>query len=360
MPLNIPEIEFFEFSKHFSASDQRIPQEGTFELTYRCNLNCAHCYCNGPELKKKQEELTFKEICRIMDDAAQEGCLWLAFTGGEPLVRDDFFDLYLYAKKKGFLIALLTNASLINEKAADFFKEWPPKQVEISLYGTTEEIYEKVTRVKGSFKQCIRAINLLVERKIPLEIKTVALTTNKHEIKKISEFARKIGVRFRYDPLIHCKFNGDTSPHALRLNAAECLDLEQELEGFQSYWQRLCSSYAGVEIDIDSLYTCGAGKNMFMVNPYGNLQTCVYAGKYNYDIRKGSFKDGWYNFIPQIINRKRIKRDYECKHCRIRYLCNQCPHWAYLENKDEEKVVDYICELSLARLERFGIANTQP
>jgi radical SAM protein with 4Fe4S-binding SPASM domain len=273
------------------------------------------------------------------------------------LLREDFFDIYLYAKKKGFLVTLLTNATLIDEKTADLFKEWPPRQIEISLYGVTEETYEKVTRTKGSFKKCIKAINLLTERKIPLEIKTVALTVNKHEIKEIHEFAKQIGARFRYDPLIHRRFNGDPSPHGLRLSAQECLDLEQGLEGFESYWRRLCTTYTGVRIDTDNLYTCGAGQNMFMVNPYGHLQTCVFPGKYTYDIRKGSFKDGWYNFIPQVISRKRLRSDYQCKNCKLRSLCNQCPNWAYLEHKDEEKVVDYICDFSVARFSRFGIEN---
>lgn len=350
----ISEIDYEQFSNSLPRHSNRPAEEGVLELTYRCNLNCRHCYCNDPSLKRKEEELSFKEICALIDEAVDLGCLWLAFSGGEPFIREDFFDIYLYAKKKGLLLAILTNASLIDEKTVSFLKKWPPREVEISLYGVNEEIHDNVTQTKGSFRKAIKAIHLLRENGIALEIKTMVLTLNRHEIGKISKFADSLGARFRYDPLIHSKLNGDKSTHALRLNAQEAVDVDVELAQMPEYWQKECRAYLGVEVDCEKLYTCGAGMCMFTVNPYGLLQTCSFPQKVSYNLRGGSLKEGWHNVIPQVVSRKRVNKDFACRNCQVRAICSQCPNWAYLENKDEEKEVDYICALFKEREKRFG------
>ena len=78
---HIPEIKYGEFSKHLheEATANRIPLGGTIELTYRCNLNCVHCYCNLPvnDSAAARQEMTYDEICNIVDQVAEEGCLWL-------------------------------------------------------------------------------------------------------------------------------------------------------------------------------------------------------------------------------------------------------------------------------------------
>lgn len=350
----IPEIEYSDFSQGLSQGQARLMQEATIELTYRCNLNCCHCYCNIGELKREEEELSFKEVCAIIDQAREQGCFWLAFTGGEPLARKDFFELYLYAKKKGFLIAVLTNATLIDEKAVEFFEQWPPRQIEISLYGICEETYERVTGVKGSFKKCMRALCLLSKRGINLEIKAMALTLNKHEIKQIKDFALSLGARFRYDHLVHCALTGDKSPHKYRLSPEESVDLDLELEDMAKGWEKDCRSYQGTVIDPDRLFICGAGKSSIYVNPYGNLQACSFPISYKYDLKKGPLIEGWNNFSQEVTEKKRLKAGYPCHSCKVHALCSQCPAWAFLECADEEGVVGYICALFKERARRFG------
>ncbi|MFH1641156.1 MAG: radical SAM protein [Candidatus Omnitrophota bacterium] len=357
MALDIPEIEYDTFFMGLLDSRKRPAEEGALELTYRCNLDCVHCYCNAPELKRKDEEITFAQLCRLMDELAEEGCLWLALTGGEPFVRDDFLDLYLYAKKKGFFPAILTNATLIDERTADFLKEWPARQIEISLYGVTAETHEAVTQVKGSFKKTIQAIHLLQKRKSRLEIKTMVLTINRHEIKKIREFAKSLGAKFRYDHLIHSRLNGDKTAGRVRLTAGQAVDMDIEMGDLQEDWQKQCKAYAGVEVDCEKLYTCGAGRAMFSITPYGLLQTCSFPLRSKYNVTKGSFREGWRNFIPEVVSRKRMHKDFVCRDCQVRALCSQCANWAYLENKDEEKEVDYICAVFKERVKRFGIEH---
>ena len=141
---HIPSIEYGEFSKriHEKSIDSRMPVVGTFDITSRCNLKCIHCYINGT---CSGNELTYQEICDILDQIADEGCLWLVITGGEPLMRPDFMDIYRYAKNKGIFVTLFTNGTLITPEIADFLAEFPPFAIEISLYGMSSISYEKVT-----------------------------------------------------------------------------------------------------------------------------------------------------------------------------------------------------------------------
>ena len=117
-------LSYADFSSkvHAKSSNKRIPLDATLELTYRCNNKCVHCYCNLPENDEHamQDELTTEEIKKLLDDLASMGSIWLLITGGEPLLRPDFEEIYLHAKKKGFLITLFSNGTLINENIIKF------------------------------------------------------------------------------------------------------------------------------------------------------------------------------------------------------------------------------------------------
>jgi MoaA/NifB/PqqE/SkfB family radical SAM enzyme len=101
---HIPEISYSEFGERLNKQivAERIPVSGSFELTFRCNLRCAHCYCNLPlnDQDTIEKELATEEVFNILDQIAEAGCLWLLITGGEPLLRKDFLEIYTYAKKK--------------------------------------------------------------------------------------------------------------------------------------------------------------------------------------------------------------------------------------------------------------------
>src|SRR5216683_2175205 len=116
-------LTYGAFSEAFSnrAAGLRLPLSGTIEVTRRCPLTCLHCYNNLPmaDAEARHRELTYDEHCRLLDEMADAGCLWLLFTGGEIFARPDFLDIYTYAKKKGFLITLFTNGTLITERIAD-------------------------------------------------------------------------------------------------------------------------------------------------------------------------------------------------------------------------------------------------
>ena len=157
---HIPELNYAAFSQrlHESVAGERIPICGSVEVTARCNLRCAHCFINLPanDRRAQAQELAGSEWRAFLDQIVDAGCLWLLLTGGEPFLRPDFLDIYTHAKKNGLLITLFTNGTLITEREADHLAEWRPFAIEITLYGRTQETYERVTGVPGSISTTTR------------------------------------------------------------------------------------------------------------------------------------------------------------------------------------------------------------
>src|SRR6266852_8678195 len=174
----------FSLSLHNHFAEKRTPLEVSLEVTRRCPLECLHCYNNLPmgDLSARNRELSTVEHFKLLDELAELGCLWILYTGGEIFARKDFLEIYTQAKKKGFLITLFTNGTMITPKIADYLAEWRPFAIEITLYGATRETYEALTGIQGSYERCLRGIEVLRSRKITLKLKTVATTINKHEV----------------------------------------------------------------------------------------------------------------------------------------------------------------------------------
>ena len=205
-----------------------------FEATSRCNLDCRHCYINRPagDRAARKGELTVDEIGRIGAEAASLGAVWCLVTGGEPLLRRDFFDVYQALLSKGLLISLFTNATLVTKEHVRFFQKYPPRDIEVTVYGVTRETYERVTRTPGSFAAFQRGLDLLLAGGVTVRLKAMALRSNKHEIAAIGEFCRAHGRgQYRFDPQLHLRFDRDEARNALiraeRLSPREVARLER-------------------------------------------------------------------------------------------------------------------------------------
>lgn len=335
---------------------ERIPISGTIEVTSRCNLRCPFCYIGD---RHPNKELTYGQICCIIDEITEEGCLRLLLTGGEPFVRDDFLDIYSYAKKKGMIITIFTNGTLITPQTADFLKEWPPYLVDISLYGITKETYENVTRVPGSFEKCMRGISLFIEKALPLHLKTLVTTLNKDELRGIKKFAKDLGVDYRCDPHINPRFDGSKEPCQFRLSPKEAVDIEMAEEKVFNAWLEYYQGFKRLTSQPDErLFTCGIGQFSFYIAADGNLKGCLLLQKPSYDLLQDSFKDCWHRLSAEVRSLKR-KKQSRCATCKIVTICNQCPAWSELEEGDREKPTEYVCETAHLRAEALGISEEE-
>lgn len=357
----IETLTYADFSRivHEEVNPMRIPVNGTIEMTHRCPLECAHCYNNLPmsDGSARKRELTTEDHLRILDQLAELGCLWICFTGGEILARADFLDIYLYAHQKGFFITLFTNATLVTERVADFFAAHPPFTIEVTLYGRTKATYESLTGIPGSFEKCLRGIELILDRGLPLKLKTVALTINKHEIAAMKKFARDLGVEFKFDPMINPRIDCSSSPLAVRLTPVDIVGLDLDDPARASEWRRLaleCAPPKAVEGQPRLVYECGGGINTFAIDPYGDMTICVLSQFDKYNVRDGSVREGWEQFL-RGVRAKKTTRVTKCTNCALRSMCGSCAANGELENGDAEAPVDFLCRTAHLRAEVFGV-----
>jgi radical SAM protein with 4Fe4S-binding SPASM domain len=298
------------------------------------------------------KELTYEEHCRILDEIAEAGCFWLLYTGGEVFARKDFLDIYTYAKQKGLLITLFTNGTLMTPKIVDYLAEWRPFSVEITLYGRTQETYERITGISGSYEKCLRGIDLLRERGIPIKLKTMAITLNRHEIWEMKQFVEEeLGLQFKFDAMINPCIDCSQDPLAVRLSPKEVVEFDLKDPKRLEEWGKFCEKFnrpVHPPGKWDELYDCGGGVDTFAIDPYGGLNICILVPNGGYDLRKGSFKEGWERHILSL-RRKKITRHTKCVDCEIKSMCGMCPANGELENKDAEEPVDFLCQVAHLR-----------
>ena len=351
----------FSADLHQRQSGQRSPMQVSIEVTRRCPLECQHCYNNLPmgDQDARSREMTTEEHFKMLDELVDMGCFWLLYTGGEIFARKDFLDIYTYAKKKGFLITLFTNGTLINEKIADYLVEWPPFAIEITLYGRTRETYEALTMIPGSYDRCLRGIRLLKERNLPLKLKTVATSINKHEVTSMRRFAEEeLGVEFKFDSQVNPRIDCSQSPLAVRLTPEEVVALDLDTAKGVSEYQRLARRDQGDLHNLasdDSVYFCGGGMNSFAVNAYGEVSICVISQQETFGIRGSSTKQVWEGSLLRLRERKRTQMT-KCVRCRIRSLCGMCPANGELENGESESPVEFLCHVAHLRAAALGVA----
>lgn len=328
---------------------RRFPFSGTFELTERCNLACVHCYINRPAGSQAQaREMTTAQIAAILDQVADAGCLHLVLTGGELFLRPDALDIYRHAKQRGLLVSLFTNGTLLTPRLADLLAEYPPWGIEISLYGHTQETYERVTRVAGSYRRCLRGIDLALDRRLDLSLKAVVLSANCHELPAMKAFAAQLGLKLRYDAAIWPRLDGGQGPLAWRMSVAEVAALDLDDPDRRQEWAEAYNRFGGALVRAESVYGCGAGFHAFHVNCEGKLSMCMMARRPAYDLLQGSFQEGWEMFLGPLVREKR-QRDTACRTCTVGVLCTQCAGWSQAVYGDNETPVGFICELGRLR-----------
>ncbi|HEX3741975.1 MAG TPA: radical SAM protein [Terriglobales bacterium] len=347
----------FSLALHQHIKNERAPLEVSLEVTRRCPLDCQHCYNNLAmgDLAARSRELTKEEYFSILTELADMGVVWLLFTGGEIFARKDFLEIYSFANRKGFLITLFTNGILINEKIADYLLQFPPFEIEITLYGRTRETYEKLTQLPGSFDRCMRGVRLLLDRGLPLKLKTVATSINRHEVAGMKAFAeQELGVEFKFDGMINPRIDCSSAPLAVRLAPEEVVALELHWPKIAAEHRRsIGKELASPPTPVNTVYSCGGGVTAFAIDPTGDMSICVLSHRDSYNVRHGSVREGWEQFLLKVRQRK-ARQISKCSNCRIRSACGMCPANGELENGDAESPVSFLCEVAHLRAMAAG------
>lgn len=340
------------------------------ELTERCNNNCVHCCINIPadDREAKRKELSSDQIKKILKEAVSLGCMSVRFTGGEPFLRDDFEDLYVFARRLGLKVLLFTNATLINEHLAELFSRIPPlERIEVTVYGMKKSSYEAVTRVKGSFEAFWRGVNLLLERKIPFIVKGALLPSNKNEVDEFEAWAKEIswmeGRLPSYSMFFDLRCRRDEKKNQLiinlRLSAEEGLKIiTRNKEAYVKEMKQFCAKF--MRPSADKLFSCGSGHGG-CVDAYGFFKPCMMltCPDTMYDLKNGSLEDALTNFFPKVRQIKADNTDYlkRCAKCFLKGFCEQCPAKSYLEYGALDKPVEYLCEIAHTQARYLGLVG---
>ena len=327
--------------------EKRIPAAGSLELTRRCNLRCRHCYA-GPAAAGAQPELTSRQWFDILEQAAAAGCLTLLITGGEPLLRPDFPDVYQRAKSLGILVTVFTNGTLVTPDIVRLFQEWPPEEVEITILGSTAATHDALTGGPGSFQRFRDGVAALLAAGIRTALKAVVMRPNRTELGAMERLARDLGVPFRIDTILFPRLDGDRSPLELRLPPAEAAAADLGDPERAQRWQAAMEELSHIQRpDSDELHLCGAGQNSFHIDPGGVMTPCLMLCRPSCDLTQGTFVQGWAALAA--LSGLRAPDDYPCRHCNVAPLCGVCPAHSLLENGLMDRPADFCCQLSQER-----------
>jgi len=316
--------------------EKNIPFAVQFELTYKCNLSCKHCY----RVHEKRGEFSYRDICALIDKLQEMGTFYLVFTGGEPLVRSDFFQIAEYARKKGFLLILMTNGTLITAEEADKIAALKFLGIEISLLGATPTTHDSITRVPGSFTKTIRAIKLLKARNLQVLTKTTLMRLNVSEYQAIQSLAGRLGVHSKVGPWVVPRRDGSREPLKYQLSLDDMrLHLRNDLE---------IGCLLGVDEAHSGPMICKAGRVLCGISPYGDLFPCLLMPLKLGNLRENSLDRIWNSSNDELRRIRSVTQSdlKTCCVCDVAAFCSRCPGVAYTETGELLAPSPSACQLA--------------
>lgn len=295
---------------------KRIPLYTVLEVSYNCNLNCVHCYI--PSYYREYPQLTTQQLKKLICEIYSLGGLYLVFSGGEPLLRKDIFELMKYAKDLKFIVILFTNGSLITKEVAKKILETAVDRVEISVYGL-RDIHNYFVG-KNVFDKVMDGIFFLKNLGVKVTLKTVVTKININDYPKLKDLAKKLDLDLSVDFIISAKNDGDKS------NCSLMLDEKQLFEFFKE--EKIKFKFSKKQKDLKNIF-CSAGFNVVTISPVGGVYPCVAFPYYLGNINKKSFKEIWKNnkFLKELNKNVEVM----CYNCKLYNFCNRCVGICYVE-----------------------------
>lgn len=323
---------------------RNIPWIVHFELTHCCNLDCIHCYIPS---HNDVDALTTSEIKSVIDQLHDIGAVLLTFSGGEIFLRDDLFEILRYASKN-FLIVLLSNGTLIKQHHIKQLKELGIVQIEVSLYGASEQVHDRITRVPGSYVKVMETISFLRKEHIPFLIKSCLMKHNENDVEEIRRIALQLGSRVQISTLLTPKTDGSRSPlthHANEHRQKTYLSqlIKEQTNGIDNYPNTLDAHSR------DSKKMCGAGSYFCNIAPSGLVSPCTILPINIGSLREHSFRDIWLDNPDPELERLRSLRSsdlLQCQNCDLSDQCSPCLGQNYLETQDVLKCSAHFCRIS--------------
>ena len=336
-----------------------IPLSVQLDLTYRCNERCIHCYLDHDD----HGEMNTAEIKGLLDQMADAGVFFLTISGGEIMMRKDFFEILEHAHARTFSIKLKTNGVLIRKKEAERIRALGVESVQISVYSDRAEVHDAITKMPGSFRQTIEAVRLLRTVGLHVTMANVLMVQNAQDYPGVRALANELGAQCTLDPTITPMMDGDRSILELNVDKTALREVFRDI-ALVGNVEEFCAPPQGVDEDALDMLPCSAGHTACYVSPYGDVYPCVQFPLPSGNVRSTKFVDIWRD-SPQLKEVRSITlRDMpSCSQCTHGATCTRCPGLAYLEgNMRGPSYQD--CEKSYARTgipsENFKARNSSP
>ncbi|MEA4832400.1 MAG: radical SAM protein [Oscillospiraceae bacterium] len=368
--MNEPGRDEVKDSLYRKATKRRFPLAGTAELSPICNMNCRMCYVRrtrsevdllggliGPETWKK-----------LLDEAYDAGMLFLLITGGEPLVYDGFWDIYEHFSSKGIVITVNTNATLIDEKAADRFLKNPPAKLNITLYGTSNDTYERLCGNPHGFDQVMNAVKLLRDRNIPCKFNSSVTPENYYELPEMYRIAESFGIALQAATYMFPPIRRD--PSAVGKNArldpvtaGKCKVFTDRMVLSNEDFVRVASGSDALANPVDSCefvpqftegekMRCRAGRSSFWISWQGIMTSCgMLDFPQTFPLTEG-FSPCWKKICDYTDG---VRLSSECAACPQKRLCNPCLAMSRCETGKSDGKPEYMCVMTDAMITEYRV-----
>lgn len=312
-----------------------IPISGTFELTPRCNFNCRMCYVHLKEdqISRYGKELSAKEWIRIAKEARDAGTTWLCVTGGEPLMHPEFETIWRELTQMGFFITLQTNASLIRGRMEKLLEECPPGSVKITLYGSNDQVYEDVCRVKNGFTRVDEGIRALRQMKIPVQLISTVIRQNEADVKNMAAYAFEHRLPWMATGGIKDSCRGADSQ-------ARSVRVEEKLEESKREEVRRLQEKSSIDINRKPCTYCKDYRLGYWVVWNGDMRFCSFMNEPNIPVRELGFRKAWEELIRY---EEALDWPEECKTCSAQKVCFKCAGTLAAECGSPHRVTEEFC-----------------
>ena len=343
------------------ADIEKIPIGGTIELLPLCNMNCKMCYIvlSKEEMEEQGRMLSCDEWLRILGEAEKLDTLYLLITGGEPLIYPEFKKLYSELKKRGFILSVNTNGTLIDEDWADFFVQYGVRRINITLYGKNDETYYKLCKNPKGFTQVMKGARLLKERNVPFRFTCSATPYNEADLPEIygiaKEFDVPLDVATYMFPAVR---RGEKSNLVERFKpeVAGRLAIEQyRMRNPEKDMKQACRNTLECikrppKLTKSKGFNCHAGHSGFWMNWKGELLPCGMFKEPCISMLDHSFEECWKYIVEET---HKIKNCSKCEKCGWQNICQVCPAVCYTETGKTDGYPEYVCRMTCEMLRQM-------
>jgi radical SAM protein with 4Fe4S-binding SPASM domain len=321
-----------------------VPMSVQLDLTYRCNERCVHCYLDHDD----HGEMTTAEIKHLLDEMAEAGVFILTLSGGEIMLRKDFFEILEHARQLMFCVKLKTNAVLIREKDAARIRDLGVESIQVSIYSHRDDVHDAITLVPGSLQRSLTAIRFLKSQGLKVIIANVLMNQNMQDYTGVRALAEELGVTSTLDPTVTPMMDGNRSTVSLGVGENELKQVFRD-QALVGDIDEFCALPDKASDDQLNSTPCSAGHTAAYVSPYGDVYPCVQFPLPSGNVRTQPFLDIWrYSDQLKEVRSIRVKDLPSCSQCSHAGSCTRCPGLAFMEgNMRGPSTQD--CEKSYAR-----------